>query len=92
MKIDTLKIIFLIWKMCYKGVFVFVCMLFMRIDTFKRLFFEYEKGAIGCFRVCMYAFLNAIINLIVFLVWKGVIECFEGQVKMWEVCGYAFLT
>ena len=37
-KNNTLKMIFFSMKKCYKGVFVFVCMLFMRIDIFKRLF------------------------------------------------------
>ena len=43
--------------------------------------------------LCLYVcFLNAIINLIVFLVQKGVIGVFWEWVKMYGVCGYAFLT
>ena len=35
-------------------------------------------------------FFNAIINIIIFLVWKGVIGMLWEQVKICGVCGYAF--
>ena len=43
-----LKDYFLVWKKCYRGVFVFVCMLFERDYKFN-CFFSMERGYRGVF-------------------------------------------
>ena len=76
---------------------VFLCILLVcdgfiiQIVSFK-IIFSMKGGYLYVWKCVSFAgmFFNVIINVIIFLVLKGVMGVFVGWVEMCEYCGYAF--
>ena len=76
---------------------VFLCILLacdgfiIQIVSFK-IIFSMKGGYLYVWKCVSFAgmFFNVIINVIIFLVLKGVMGVFVGWVEMCEYCGYAF--
>ena len=76
---------------------VFLCILLacdgfiIQIVSFK-IIFSMKGGYLYVWKCVSFAgmFFNVIINIIIFLVLKGVMGVFVGWVEMCEYCGYAF--